>query len=194
MTCLHNHDQILEFLRNIFLKGFQIYQNYLCALMFYLSIHSCTYLLIHVSMCNWVDTQIFFSSLFLSFFHSSFLSFSFFFFLPLLFFLPFSTLFFLQFVLLNWGKERKNTQTQKKKILSDLAIMEWKAYKNDKWCRKKNILKSLYEVVITPGFITTKWHTNGSEEVQESALTEKVKIDSIVARRQHHLGCHGNRE
>ena len=33
MTCLHNHDQILEFLRKIFLKGFQIYQNYLCALM-----------------------------------------------------------------------------------------------------------------------------------------------------------------
>ena len=30
MTCLHNHDQILEFLRKIFLKGFQIYQNYLC--------------------------------------------------------------------------------------------------------------------------------------------------------------------
>ena len=24
MTCLHNHDQILEFLRKIFLKGFQI--------------------------------------------------------------------------------------------------------------------------------------------------------------------------
>ena len=34
MTCLHNHDQILEFLRKIFLKGFQIYQNYLCALNF----------------------------------------------------------------------------------------------------------------------------------------------------------------
>ena len=32
MTCLHNHNQILEFLRKIFLKGFQIYQNYLCAL------------------------------------------------------------------------------------------------------------------------------------------------------------------
>ena len=32
MTCLHNHDQILEFLWKIFLKGFQIYQNYLCAL------------------------------------------------------------------------------------------------------------------------------------------------------------------
>ena len=32
MNCLHNHDQILEFLRKIFLKGFQIYQNYLCAL------------------------------------------------------------------------------------------------------------------------------------------------------------------
>ena len=32
MTCLPNHDQILEFLRKIFLKGFQIYQNYLCAL------------------------------------------------------------------------------------------------------------------------------------------------------------------
>ena len=32
MTCLHNHDQVLEFLRKIFLKGFQIYQNYLCAL------------------------------------------------------------------------------------------------------------------------------------------------------------------
>ena len=32
MTCLHNHDQILEFLRKLFLKGFQIYQNYLCAL------------------------------------------------------------------------------------------------------------------------------------------------------------------
>ena len=32
MTCLHNHDQILEFLQKIFLKGFQIYQNYLCAL------------------------------------------------------------------------------------------------------------------------------------------------------------------
>ena len=31
MTCLHNHDQILEFLRKIFLKGFQIDQNYLCA-------------------------------------------------------------------------------------------------------------------------------------------------------------------
>ena len=28
----NNHDQILEFLRKIFLKGFQIYQNYLCAL------------------------------------------------------------------------------------------------------------------------------------------------------------------
>ena len=35
MTCLHNHDQILECLRKIFLKGFQIYQNYLCALMYY---------------------------------------------------------------------------------------------------------------------------------------------------------------
>ena len=34
MICLHNHDQILEFLRKIFLKGFQIYQNYLCALMY----------------------------------------------------------------------------------------------------------------------------------------------------------------
>ena len=32
MACLHNHDQILEFRRKIFLKGFQIYQNYLCAL------------------------------------------------------------------------------------------------------------------------------------------------------------------
>ena len=32
MTCLHNHDQLLEFLKKIFLKGFQIYQNYLCAL------------------------------------------------------------------------------------------------------------------------------------------------------------------
>ena len=32
MTCLHNHDQILEFLQKIFLKGFQIYQNYLCPL------------------------------------------------------------------------------------------------------------------------------------------------------------------
>ena len=32
MTCHHNHDQILEFLRKIFFKGFQIYQNYLCAL------------------------------------------------------------------------------------------------------------------------------------------------------------------
>ena len=32
MTCLHYHDQILEFLWKIFLKGFQIYQNYLCAL------------------------------------------------------------------------------------------------------------------------------------------------------------------
>ena len=32
MKCLHNHDQILEFLRKISLKGFQIYQNYLCAL------------------------------------------------------------------------------------------------------------------------------------------------------------------
>ena len=32
MNCLHNHDQILEFLRKIFLKDFQIYQNYLCAL------------------------------------------------------------------------------------------------------------------------------------------------------------------
>ena len=32
MTCLHNHDQILEFLQKIFLKGFQIFQNYLCAL------------------------------------------------------------------------------------------------------------------------------------------------------------------
>ena len=37
MTCLHNHDQILEFLRKIFLKGFQIYQNYLCALICYTS-------------------------------------------------------------------------------------------------------------------------------------------------------------
>ena len=35
MTCLHNHDQILEFLRKIFLKGFQIYQNYLCALRYW---------------------------------------------------------------------------------------------------------------------------------------------------------------
>ena len=35
MTCLHNHDQILEFLRKIFLKGFQIYQNYLCALIYW---------------------------------------------------------------------------------------------------------------------------------------------------------------
>ena len=32
MTCLHNHNQILEFLQKIFLKGFQIYQTYLCAL------------------------------------------------------------------------------------------------------------------------------------------------------------------
>ena len=32
MTCLHNHYQILEFLQKIYLKGFQIYQNYLCAL------------------------------------------------------------------------------------------------------------------------------------------------------------------
>ena len=31
MTCPHNHDQILAFPRKIFLKGFQIYQNYLCA-------------------------------------------------------------------------------------------------------------------------------------------------------------------
>ena len=35
MTCLHNHDEILEFLRKIFLKGFQIYQNYLCALIYF---------------------------------------------------------------------------------------------------------------------------------------------------------------
>ena len=35
MTCLHNHDQILEFLRKIFLNGFQVYQNYLCALSFF---------------------------------------------------------------------------------------------------------------------------------------------------------------
>ena len=27
MICLHNHDQILEFLRKILLKGFQIYQR-----------------------------------------------------------------------------------------------------------------------------------------------------------------------
>ena len=38
MTCLHNHDQILEFLRKIFLKGFQIYQNYLCALRKFITI------------------------------------------------------------------------------------------------------------------------------------------------------------
>ena len=37
MTCLHNHDQILEFLRKLFLKGFQIYQNYLCALILKIS-------------------------------------------------------------------------------------------------------------------------------------------------------------
>ena len=38
MTCLHNHDQILEFLQKIFLKGFQIYQNYLCALKLFLTL------------------------------------------------------------------------------------------------------------------------------------------------------------
>ena len=32
MTCLHNHDQILEYQGEIFLEGFQNYQNYLCAL------------------------------------------------------------------------------------------------------------------------------------------------------------------
>ena len=32
MSCLHNRDQILEFLRKFFLKGFHIYQNYLCVL------------------------------------------------------------------------------------------------------------------------------------------------------------------
>ena len=46
MTCLHNHDQILEFLRKIFLKGFQIYQNYLCALSkFNLCMVDCNYFL-----------------------------------------------------------------------------------------------------------------------------------------------------
>ena len=47
MTCLHNHDQILEFLRKIFLKGFQIYQNYLCALIIYINV---------VSFAVWVST------------------------------------------------------------------------------------------------------------------------------------------
>ena len=32
MSCLYNHDQILEFVRKISLKSFEIYQNYLCAL------------------------------------------------------------------------------------------------------------------------------------------------------------------
>ena len=32
MTCLHNHDQILEYQGKIFFEGFQNYQNYLCAL------------------------------------------------------------------------------------------------------------------------------------------------------------------
>ena len=45
MICLHNHDQILEFLRKIFLKGFQIYQNYLCAL----SVNTYCIVLCHMS-------------------------------------------------------------------------------------------------------------------------------------------------
>ena len=32
MTCIHDLDEILKFQRDMFLKGFQIYQNYLCAL------------------------------------------------------------------------------------------------------------------------------------------------------------------
>ena len=32
MSCLYNHYQILEFVRKISLKSFEIYQNYLCAL------------------------------------------------------------------------------------------------------------------------------------------------------------------
>lgn len=32
MTCIHNLDEILKFYCEMFLKGFQIYQNYLCAL------------------------------------------------------------------------------------------------------------------------------------------------------------------
>ena len=47
MTCLHNHDQILEFLQKIILKGFQIYQNYLCAL-----IDMYTWFILHVKAPN----------------------------------------------------------------------------------------------------------------------------------------------
>ena len=32
MACVHNHDQIPEFLAKMLLKGFSVYQNYLCAL------------------------------------------------------------------------------------------------------------------------------------------------------------------
>ena len=32
MTCIHNADEILKFQWKMFLKGFQIYQSYLCAL------------------------------------------------------------------------------------------------------------------------------------------------------------------
>ena len=46
MTCLHNHDQILEFQR-IFLKGFQIYQNYLRALIMCV----CVCVRVRVSVC-----------------------------------------------------------------------------------------------------------------------------------------------
>ena len=64
MTYLHNHDQILEFLWKILPKGFQINQNYLCALRLFLSksIKSfnekmntflvCTY-------CTWVERDTF---------------------------------------------------------------------------------------------------------------------------------------
>ena len=59
MSCLHNHDQLLEFLRKIFLKGFQIYQNYLCALRFIFLFLLCTfyYLYFHFFMHLWLRTK-----------------------------------------------------------------------------------------------------------------------------------------
>ena len=52
MTCLHNHDQILEFLRKIFLKGFQIYQNYLCAFKDYIDQHNESLHYADIHVCN----------------------------------------------------------------------------------------------------------------------------------------------
>ena len=52
MTCLHNHEQILEFLRKIFLKVFQIYQNYLCALTYALYMYVLhTWIFVFSSVC-----------------------------------------------------------------------------------------------------------------------------------------------